>query len=118
MGAAKDREARPAPRRGSAVKAWFVALLALGGCGTLGWYYVQLMHVYAAQGDALLEANSAAEVCTGQLDPALARADECETTRAGDTKRMDELMAAQKRMEDNLQATSSELESLRKLKVE
>src|SRR5688500_9319460 len=97
---AKDKlEGRPAPSRGGAIKAWLVAILALGGCGALGWYYWKLMEVYAAQGDAMVETKAAADLCSGQLDPALARATTCETTLEQETARMDELTRAQKKME-------------------
>jgi chemotaxis protein MotB len=116
---ARDKlEGRPAPSRGGAIKAWLVAILALGGCGALGWYYWKLMEVYAAQGDAMVEVQAAADLCGGQLDPALSRATTCETTLQQETTRLDDLTRAQKKMEGDLQATSSELEELRKLKLE
>jgi chemotaxis protein MotB len=119
MSGAKDRqEGRAAPRRSSAVKAWLVAIVALGGCGALGWHTWQLMHAYAAQGEALIEAQAAADLCDGQLTPARTRASACEAARTEESARSDELVRAQKRMEEDLQATASELDSLRKLKVE
>jgi chemotaxis protein MotB len=91
--------------------AWFLALVGIGGCGALGWYYWQLWQAHQAQDETLAHAQAEAASCTGELEPLRASATECEAQRA-------ELASARAEAETNLEATASELESLRKLKAE
>jgi len=117
MSRASQRDDYPPPRSGGSFKAWFLALVGLGGCGALGWYYWELRTQHLAQGDELEAAQQATNSCVAERDPALARAESCEVARAEEAKRMDELTKAQQKMEKDLAATGSELVSLRELKV-
>ena len=114
---AKDREHYPPPRSGGSFKAWFLALVGMGGCGALGYYYWELRTQHLEQRDAMSTVQETADTCKGELEPALARAQSCEEARAEEGKRLDDLGKAQKKMEADLQATSGELVSLRELKV-
>jgi chemotaxis protein MotB len=117
MSAARERDHYPPPRSGGSFKAWFLALLGIGGCGALGYYYWELRTQHLAQRDEMLAVQDAADQCETKLTPALARSQECEGSLAEEGKRLDELGLAQKKMEADLQATSGELVSLRELKV-
>jgi chemotaxis protein MotB len=99
------------PPRRSSPMAVFVALLAVAGCGALGWYYWQLLEAHEAQDEALARAQTDVNACAGELEPLRASAGACEAERT-------ELASSQAEVESNLEATASELESLRKLKAE
>jgi len=114
---AKDRDHYPPPRSGGSFKAWFLALVGMGGCGALGYYYWELRTQHLEQRDALAGVQQTADKCQGELEPALARAQTCESAREEEGKRLDDLGKAQEKMEADLQATSGELVSLRELKV-
>jgi chemotaxis protein MotB len=99
------------PPRRSSPMAVFVALLAVAGCGALGWYYWELRQAHEAQDEALARAQTDVNACAGELEPLRASAGACEAERT-------ELASSQAEVESNLEATASELESLRKLKAE
>jgi chemotaxis protein MotB len=117
MAESKQVREEPPPRGGS-FGAWFLALLAMAGCGALGWYYWQLRRAHDTHDGALSEARASAESCIGELEPVRTSAKACEDARAEDRERIDELARSQAEVETNLQASASELESLRKLKAE
>src|SRR6187200_2005681 len=98
MSTAKDRDHYPPPRSGGSFKAWFLALLGIGGCGALGYYYWELRTQHLAQRDEMEAAKSAADACETKLAPALARTEECEGSLASEGKRLDDLGKAQKKM--------------------
>ena len=120
-----SRNAAPPPRRSSAVRAWLLAVLGFTGCGALGWYYWELRQAHLAQKDEVADARATASACTEELTTSKTTAGACETERAAcDTVRTElatkaeELARVQSKMEEDLQATARELESLRKLEVE
>jgi chemotaxis protein MotB len=113
----KERDHYPPPSSGGSFKAWFLALLGIGGCGALGYYYWELRTQHLEQRDAMATVQTTADECASKLEPALASVQTCEAAREEEGKRLDDLGQAQKKMEADLQATSGELVSLRELKV-
>src|SRR5688572_13113807 len=114
MAETRDRREDP-PRRGSPFMAWFLALLASTGCGALGWYYYQLWTEQKTMTNALTEATASAQGCIGELEPLRTSASACESARAEEQARVEKLAVSHEEIESNLEATASELESLRKL---
>lgn len=120
-----SRTAAPPPRRSSALRAWLLAVLGFTGCGALGYEYWQLRQEHLAQDDVLAGTRSAGEACSSELTTVTATAQTCETERAAcDTARAEQAAEAEaltrmkSKMEQDLQATAREIESLRKLEVE
>jgi chemotaxis protein MotB len=108
---------RPPQKKSSAGTAWFLAVLGFAGCGAAGWYYWQLYQHNEAQSGALAAANEAASTCTKQLEPALARADACESERATEGKQLEELGKTTATLKTDLQANEGELTRLRELQA-
>lgn len=118
--AAKEREPQrppPPPPKSSAGTAWFLALLFFAGCAAGGWYYWQLFEAHAVQAATLDGAQQTANACTKKLEPTLARAESCESERAAEGKRIEELGKTTATLKTDLQASEGELTRLRELEA-
>jgi chemotaxis protein MotB len=107
----------PPPPRSSSFTAWFFALLFLGGAGAIGWYYTRLFEQHRAQGDAMAALQKTADGCHQELEPALTRAEACESSLAVDSKQLAELGKTTQSMKADLQASEGELQRLRELQA-
>lgn len=118
--AAKEREPQrppPPPPKSSAGTAWFLALLGFAGCAAGGWYYWQLFEEHEVQAATLTGAHETANACTKKLEPALARAESCESERAAEGKQLEELGKTTATLKTDLQASEGELQRLRELEA-
>jgi chemotaxis protein MotB len=105
---------RPAPKGSSAVKAWLLAILALGGCGALGYFYWQL-HTKHSETKGQLSTSekelTAAKPLAADQPLQKQRADKAEA----DLKTAQEGLA---KLEEEKKVTASELAKLEVLRKE
>lgn len=108
---------RPPRRSGggsSAFKAWLLAIIAIGGCGALGYYYWQLREKHIEQKGQFEQAAERAE----KYDQAQSRADKAETELTRVKADLDTRNAALTKMEEAQKFTAAELAQLREMKAQ
>ncbi|HTM23245.1 MAG TPA: flagellar motor protein MotB [Kofleriaceae bacterium] len=105
---------RPAPRGSSAVKAWLLAILALGGCGALAYFYWQLHQAHSEQKGQLKALQPLADDHPKQKQ----RADEAEGKLNTLQTQFDDQKKQLDKLEEDKKFTASELAKLEELKKE
>jgi len=97
---------------GSLVKAWLLAIIALGGCGALGFYYWKLHDAHKQQTGELAEARKLADDQPAQKS----RADKAEGELAKAKEDNATLTADKEKLEKANEFTAKELGTLREMK--